>query len=84
VFSVFAIEDDGADALDFDDRAIAEFDGAGDRSVNFSEGVAMVRHVICGAGVEVPALDSLVVAASSQGRALPSARQCEEGHALEV
>jgi hypothetical protein len=44
----------------------------------------MVRHVICGAGVEVPALDSLVVAASSQGRPLPSARQCEEGHALEV
>jgi hypothetical protein len=63
VFTILASEDDGTDALDFDDRAVAEFDGASDRSVNFSEGVTMARHVICGTGVEVSALDSLVVAA---------------------
>jgi hypothetical protein len=63
VFTILASEDDGADALDFDDRAVAEFDGAGDCSVNFSEGVTMSRHVICGTGIKVPTLDSLVVAA---------------------
>jgi hypothetical protein len=62
VFTILASEDDGIDALDFDDRAVAEFDGASDRSVNFIEVAAMACHVICGAGVEVPTLHSLIVA----------------------
>jgi hypothetical protein len=63
VFTIFASEDDGIDTLDFDDRAVVEFDSAGDRSVDFSEGVAIACYVICGAGVEVPTLDSLIIAA---------------------
>jgi hypothetical protein len=63
VFTIFASKDDGAHALDFNDGAITKFDSANDCSVNFSKGVAMARHVIYGTGVEVPALDSLVVVA---------------------
>jgi hypothetical protein len=61
----FAGEDGGADTPDFDNQAIVEFDNAGYRSVNLSEGVAMACHMICGAGVQVLALDSLIVAAHS-------------------
>jgi hypothetical protein len=62
VFTIFASEDDRANALDFDHRVVTEFDSVGGRSVNFSECVTMAIHVISGAGVEVLALDSLVIA----------------------
>ena len=42
------------------------FDCVSDRSVNFSEDVAEARHIICGAGVEVPALYSLIVASCTE------------------
>jgi hypothetical protein len=62
VFTIFASEHDRANALDFDHRVVTEFDSVGGRSVNFSECVTMAVHVISGAGVEVLALDSLIIA----------------------
>lgn len=66
VFTILASKDDGADVLDFVDGTITKFDSASDQSVNFSEDIIVARHMICGADVEVLALDSLIVAACTE------------------
>jgi hypothetical protein len=64
VLTVAPGEDDGALATDVDDGAISELDGTLHRLVKLGEHVAVTRHVVRRARVEVPALEVIVVVAA--------------------
>jgi hypothetical protein len=64
VLAVAPGEDDGALAIDVDDGAVSELDGTLHRPVKLGEHVAVTRHVVRRARVEVPALEVIVVAAA--------------------
>jgi glutamine phosphoribosylpyrophosphate amidotransferase len=62
VLAVAPGEDDGALATDVDDGAVSELDGTLHRPVKPGEHVAVTRHVVRRARVEVPALEVIIVA----------------------
>jgi hypothetical protein len=64
VLTVALEEDDGALATDVDDGAVSELDGTLHRPIKLREHVAATRHVVRRAGVEVPALEVIVIAAA--------------------
>jgi hypothetical protein len=64
VLAVAPGEDDGALATDVDDGAVSELDGTLHRPVKLGEHIAVTRHVVRHARVEVLALEVIIVAAA--------------------
>jgi hypothetical protein len=55
------LEDDQADSLDLDGGGVTELDGALHAGVQVGEELAPTRHVVRSIGVEVPAVDLVIV-----------------------
>jgi hypothetical protein len=64
VLAVAPGEDDGAFATDVDDGAVSELDVTLHCLVKLREHIAVARHVVHRAHVEVPALEVIIVAAA--------------------
>ena len=60
------LEDDRADSLDLDDGGITELDGALHIGVQVKEELAPTSHVVRSTGVEVPAVDLVIVGAFAE------------------
>ena len=60
------LEDDRADSLDLDGEGFTELDGALHAGVQVGEELASTSHVVSGTGVEVPAVDLVIVGAFAE------------------